>query len=218
MPVPKSNCLTISYLTMRRILGILGIILPFILFIGGLIAGKAIQESISSYYYTNLRDVFIGITCGLALFLISYKGYGNFDDIIATICGACALGVTLFPTFTGSDQAVIVGTFQISDHISGVIHFICAGLFFGILAFISFFLFTKSNAKIMTGQKIVRNRIYRACGIIIVISIILIGIYEFFLKTSIISIIKPDLILESFTLWAFGVSWLIKGETLWKDK
>jgi hypothetical protein len=29
---------------------------------------------------------------------------------------------------------------------------------------------------------------------------------------------KPVFWLEAFALWAFGVSWFVKGETLWKDE
>jgi len=28
---------------------------------------------------------------------------------------------------------------------------------------------------------------------------------------------RPILVLETIALWAFGFSWLIKGETWWKD-
>jgi hypothetical protein len=45
----------------------------------------------------------------------------------------------------------------------------------------------------------------------------LIGVYAVLLSDSPLAGIKPIFWLESFVLWAFGFSWLIKGETLWKD-
>jgi hypothetical protein len=48
----------ISYLAMRRMIGILGVALPIVLVIGGFIQDEiAIQPSISGYYYTNMRDI-----------------------------------------------------------------------------------------------------------------------------------------------------------------
>jgi hypothetical protein len=37
------------------------------------------------------------------------------------------------------------------------------------------------------------------------------------LKDTAIAAIKPVFWLESLALWAFGISWFVKGETLWRD-
>lgn len=56
--------LVISYLTLRKTIGILGIFLPLTLVIGSILFGDCItiQQSISNYYHTNMRDVFV-VTC-----------------------------------------------------------------------------------------------------------------------------------------------------------
>ena len=54
--------LIVSYLTMRRLIGVIGIALPIIMVLGGFIQnGFVILDSISNYYYTNMRDFFVGI-------------------------------------------------------------------------------------------------------------------------------------------------------------
>ena len=69
----REKSLIISYLAMRRLTGILGISLPFIVILGGLSqSDPGLQGSISGYYYTNMRDLFVGILSGVALFLLSY--------------------------------------------------------------------------------------------------------------------------------------------------
>lgn len=95
----RKQRLIVSYLTMRRTIGVLGISLPLIVVLGGLVENSsALQGSISGYYYTNMRDFFVGILCVVALFLISYQGYERIDNIVANLAGFSALGMIIFPT------------------------------------------------------------------------------------------------------------------------
>lgn len=45
-----------------------------------------------------------------------------------------------------------------------------------------------------------------------------IGLYALLLKDTAIAALEPIFWLESLALWAFGLSWFVKGETLWKDR
>jgi hypothetical protein len=86
-----------------------------------------------------------------------------------------------------------------------------------VLAYFSYFIFTKS-APTPTLQKLTRNRVYRACGVAIVIFIGLIALYRAVgLGSTRLERFKPVFFLETFVLWAFGFSWFVKGETLWRD-
>src|SRR5271169_6182359 len=123
MSTNREKSLIISYLAMRRLIGILGIALPFIMILGGFAQGEpVVQGSISGYYYTNMRDFFVGILSGVALFLISYKGYERIDDIVANMSGVFALGMIVFPTAIYSGKTVRVGMFLIADNISAILH------------------------------------------------------------------------------------------------
>jgi hypothetical protein len=58
------------------------------------------------------------------------------------------------------------------------------------------------------------------CGITMSVCILLIAVYVF-LPDSAETILKPYKIvfwLETAAIWAFGISWLVKGETLLRDK
>ena len=55
------------------------------------------------------------------------------------------------------------------------------------------------------------------CGVIMLLCIVSIGLYMVFLANSAVAGLKPVFWLESFALWAFGFSWMTKGELLWKD-
>ena len=89
----SKSTLVISYLILRKTLGILGLSFPFILAIGAcILGGYGIQSSVSSYYYTNMRDIFAGILFAIGLFLFSYRGYDLRDDLVGDL--ACQGGDT----------------------------------------------------------------------------------------------------------------------------
>ncbi len=195
--------MVISYLSLRKAVGILGVAFPIIMAVGYWIAGgEGIRASISSYYHTGMRDMFVGVLCAVALFLFSYTGYERKDNIAGDMAAIFALGLAFFPISTG-----LVGT----------IHLISAVLFFLLLAFYSLFLFTKGDPN-PTKQKKKRNRLYRVCGYVILGAILIILFYSIFPGFyDAIRGLKPTFWLETVALWAFGVSWLTKGNVLFRD-
>jgi hypothetical protein len=215
----RERSLIVSYLAMRRLIGVLGILLPIVVVFGGFTHGEpTLQGSISGYYYTNMRDFFVGILSGVALFLISYKGYERIDDIVVNMSGIFAMGMVLFPTAMYSGKTERVGIFLINDGVSGTIHLIFGTLFFLALSYNSMYLFTRRHPGVMGKEKKRRNIIYRTCGIVMLVAIFCITIYTVFLRETFLASSNPVLILESVALLAFGVSWLVKGNTLFKDK
>jgi hypothetical protein len=204
---------------MRRFIGVIGIALPVIMVLGGFIQnGFVVLDSISNYYYTNMRDFFVGLLFAISLFLISYSGYEKIDNIVGNLSGLFALGIIMFPASKYCGRPVKVGIFLVNDTISGYIHLIFSALFFLLLAFNSIFLFTKHGPGRITVQKRHRNIIYRWCGIVMIFSMLCIITYTTFLKHTYVWKAHPVLILETIALLAFGISWLVKGHTLYKDK
>ena len=197
--------LVVSFLTLRRVVGILGVLLPVILAIGVAVLGSStvIQGSISAYYGTVMRGVFVGVLFAIGVFLFSYIGYERKDEIAGYLACLFALGVALFPVTSGNGAVRFI-------------HFLSAVALFLALSYFSLYLFTKTGGT-PTREKLNRNKLYVACGVIMLACIALIAIYNAFLGDTSIADIKPVFWLESLALWAFGVSWFIKGETLWKD-
>ena len=95
-----------------------------------------------------------------------------------------------------------VGTFLIDSEISHIIHLVCAFAFFGLLAYNSFFLFTKGAGK-MTKKKKVRNIIYRICGI---------GMIASFLIMLLPSFNSQVWLTETIALFFFAISFLTKAD------
>jgi hypothetical protein len=195
--------MVISYLSLRKAIGILGIALPIVMAAGYWIAGgEGIRSSISSYYHTGMRDLFVGVLCAVALFLFSYTGYDKKDNIAGDLAAIFAIGVAFFPTSGG---------------LAGTIHLISAALFFLLLAFYSLFLFTKGHPN-PTPQKIKRNRLYRICGYVILGAMLIMLLYTLLPALNhALTRLKPVFWLETIALWAFGISWLTKGAVLFRD-
>jgi len=218
MELKRNADMIVSYLTLRRCIGILGMALPFAVMLGGLLQSPLqIQSSISDYYYTNMRDFFVGLMCAVGLFLITYKGYDRIDNGVSIASGILAFGVAAFPTFTPTGESLRVGIFLLDDDVSKYIHLTCACLFFALLALNSIFLFTKSDDKPVTARKRTRNAVYVTCGVVMLASIAILAAYVAFLQSTPVARLRPVLVLETLMLAAFGFSWLVKGETLFRD-
>lgn len=200
---------------LRSMLGWLGMLLPWIVLVFSYCYGYGIPDSISSTYYISTCITPFMIILGAAgLLLISYKGYDKCDDIICTIAGIFGLMICIFPCSTSGlakewDWFTLgntdpVGMFNLAANISGKIHNLSAVIFFGLLAFNSLFLFTKSSGK-KTKNKIKRNIIFRVCGLGMIMSLVLIipiGKYGIWGGTWLI---------EMLALTFFGISWLTKS-------
>ncbi len=203
------DALADAYGYLQKAVGLIAVTLPFAVAIGHeVLPGRGgMKGSISAYYYTHMGNYFVGSLFALGVFFLSYNykplpGY-RVDYVLSNVASAMAIGVALFPT--SSDGAKAHG----GAAVVAAVHLVFAGILFALLGVFSYFLFTKSGDAPKTPRKIVRNRVYRTCGITIFASLVVIAITE---------IVKPPrgwhalFWLESLSVVAFGVSWLVKGE------
>lgn len=209
----SSNPLVVSFLTLRKAIGCLGMALPFALALGGMLLYQLeTQGSISGYYHTGMRDVLVGTLCAIGVFLWGYKGFDSRDNRASDIAGFSAIGVALFPTSPLNPSS--------TEKFIGGVHLVFAASFFITLALISLFLFTLSDPnKPPTPRKLQRNIVYRISGYLILLAIgliALIGVLPEFL-TSWLEPLDPVFWLESIAIFAFGVSWFVKGEGILED-
>ena len=83
-------------------------------------------------------------------------------------------------------------------------------------------LFTKSDKpkKERTKEKHTRNLIYKVCGILIIFSLLVMvaGFKEVIISEKFYETYHLTFWMETLAVECFGIAWLIKGETLFKDK
>ena len=195
-PDLKNNQI-ISYLYLRMLIGACGFVLPLFCLIYGMIYG--IQDSISDYYYTSLRNVFEGILFVLGFFLLTYKGYDSKDNRFANLGFLFALGVALCPC--NYPRAWV-----------RITHFTSAFLLFSVFIYFSLRLFTLSvKCAERTRERILMNRVYVACGWIMIFCIAGIGLGYWLLTEERRVAWNTTFWFESVALVAFAISWLTKG-------
>lgn len=208
----------------RKLVGILGLLLPIIL----VISKGEFLASISHYYYSTLSSLFfIIILSSFGLFLLSYKGYKKdvtsekiSDDFITNIGGLAALIVVFIPTRCADSTSVILEVlckakdYPLFGHncmIKSGIHLGAAGIFVLAMGWMSKYKFTRSDSD-------PNNKLYRFCGNVVFLSvglIILLIILEklganfkgWFFRHYVF-------ILETAAVIAFGSSWLVKGKVI----
>ena len=198
-----------SYLYLRRAIGIIGTALPAVLIIGKLILdGGGLQDSISAYFYTDMRGVFVGSMCAVGAFLLSYRGYDVIDDVAGNLAGVAAIGVGLFPTAPKDADGTAAFV--------GVLHLVFASIFFLTIAFFAIFLFRRTSEMGPTERKVQRNVLYLTCGILIIVCLLAIAAVHTWFDAATAGI-HPELWLESIAVMSFGIAWLTKGEAILGD-
>ena len=196
------------YLRIRNLIGILGVILPWLaLFSAGIAEHPSDQWwwSLSATYYQS--PALVGVLVPACIVLLSYIGYDRTDNIITSLSGIFGLGIVLFPcSVSWLEKGTAVGFFQIPMEVSNLIHGGCAALFFLAIAINSICQFTKSGA-VMTDRKVIRNRIYRFCGYGMLVLEVLFVIARLIGAPG-----YSVMIIEIILLNLFGFAWLVKGE------
>lgn len=217
MPHHTKDELVLSYHRVRQALGVLGLSLPTTLIVGSLLSEAGLAPSISDFYHTSLRDIFVGTLCAIGIFLFSYRGYRPVqdekisDDILATLAGITAFGLAFFPNEGGGYEVVSLTQVLVGPKLASVIHYACALVFFFCLGLFCYVKFPKTaNPR--------RRRFYIWCGHVILVSSLAI------LAGSVLRDIGSDAMkdwvlrsrmifwAEAAGVWAFALSWLIKGK------
>jgi hypothetical protein len=202
--------LVIQYLDLRTAIGLIGSALPAVLAGGrALLEGPGLLDSMSGYYHSGMRDVFVGSLCAVGVFLFSYRGYDWRDALAGKIASASVVGVALCRTTPPGQRTDLLGG----------LHVFFAAVYFLTLAVFALVLFRKTDSpEAMTRRKRSRNRVYAICGWTIVACLGLIVLAELLPDGSSWRSLRPVFWLEAIAVEAFGVSWLVKGEAILKDE
>lgn len=196
-----------SFVFLRRGVGLLGMGLPFVLIVGNLLIGDGLLYSVSGYYHSDLRDIYVGGMCAVGVFLLFYRGYERTDRIASIIAGIAAIGAALFPLAPP-------GPVTDNQQIVGVLHVVFAVVLFGTFAYFCLFEFRKTGGLGPTMRKLKRNKVFLVSGVIIVVCMVL-AVASLLLP--VLDEGRPILWLEAIATVAFGVAWLTKGEMILGD-
>jgi hypothetical protein len=193
-------------MAMRRSVGWIGILLPFVLVAGNafIFRGDAVLPSISRYYHSGMRDVFVGGLCALAFFMFYYSGFDWREDWAGNIAGAFGLGTALFPTVESGPLNGVA-----------VVHSVCAIGLFLTLGVYSFFLFSRVRAP--DQAKPARILTHRLCGAGLFLCVAAI-LAQHFAQSDALDNSTFAFWIEVIALESFGVSWILEGRSLRKAR
>ena len=204
-----------SYLIMRALVGALSIALPFALVLidGVWLDGHPFpRSSLSAYYYSGVRELFVGALCATGVFLITYKvAERNLDNTLSLVAGLAVLVVAMFPT-SRPGPAVHLTPLQdrLGESLVSGLHFFCAGTFILSLAVISFYFGKREGARNPSpgnrSPRFWRNFHWACAGVIA-------AAFLWSAVTEATGWGPPKSLLygEVVAVWAFGASWLWKG-------
>ena len=205
---PNTDTLVVSAIGIRRAVGWSGFLLPVGLLLGGYLCGVPVQDNISSYYHTPLRDLLVGTLSAMAVFLFCYRGNDWIENWTANVGSFAALAVAFFPLDAASDPLH-------QRSLVGYLHSVAGGVFFVTLAFYSLYHFPRRETASATSTE--RNLVYRLSGIAILIAMMAMGAYLFLLPPdwkSIANRYNALFWLESLAAWCFAGAWLTKGKII----
>ncbi len=203
----------LSYFTLRKLIGWSGLLLPWLVWL----VAWSYQPSISDFYYTRSGVLFTSVLTLCGAFLISYRGYEKEDErvsdnVITWIGGILIIMVAACPTpYIDAVNECPTPICHKSD-LWGTVHFGSAVLFFAAMGYLSRYHFVRGS-KPFSKDKLIRNRIYKTCGIgmWVVLAAAGIAIFIFDLDESWMHLVFW---VEVILLLLFGFSWLVKGKGL----
>jgi hypothetical protein len=189
-----------TYLSLRLGIAAIGVALPVMLWIGALqLEGLPLQSSMSAYYYTGMRDVFVGASFAVGFALYVYRGFSSTENVVLSLAGVLAVCIALFPTH-GSGERTIAHD----------VHTLAGILFFACLAYVSVFRAADTLSLIRdTRWARILLRIYQALGVMMLASPLVALVAERMLRPP---GAEPSLVffVQAFGVWTFAAYWLVK--------
>lgn len=205
----------VSYLTLRQMIGWAGLLLPAAVRFGAwYFEGIWTTDSISAYYYTGMRDLFVSTLVVGGALIACYRTPAWYDNLAATLAGVAAAGIGLFPMAQVYAPEILRKYPRMADAISQCysghglvgVHYIFVATFFALTSYLVLYSFS-AFPKDRTPQKEIRNMIYKGCGAVMLLAFAAIGFMALTHREG--SIFWP----EAFAVGAFSVAWLVKGQT-----
>jgi hypothetical protein len=213
--------------------------LAIIIFGNMIVTGPGILDAISAYYYSPMRNFFIGSLSVLGTLLICYR-YQRVDKIAGIVAGLCVIGLAIFPRDPGTNattQEIWIGRAHWAFSIGFLLTIVFMVLYlftlsdknpslmqqeknwFWTIVYTVRRPFMRSGQKTLPRRKLWRNRAYLVCGgIMIVFLVLCLTDQVFYSSNPQLESISPVFWCELIPLLAFSFAWIVKGVGIWQDK
>jgi hypothetical protein len=208
-----------SYLVLRTLIGALGVLLPVLvvfldqLLFDGIPYGTSWPRgSVSVYYYSGMREVFVGTLSATGVFFVAYKVWErNLENLLSWAAGVSACLIALFPTWPPT-KLVPPTPLQKLLEVSFVsqFHYVVSASFLVSLMLISVFFGVREGRRTPRVGMKRSPRFWKwfhwACAALMALALLWI------IAASLAHVwSRSTLVGEWVCAWAFGASWFWKG-------
>jgi Protein of unknown function (DUF998) len=194
------NLMTRSFFAMRWAMFGIGVALPPALWIWLLVVdtGHPLPNSLSGYYHTDARNLFVGALVASGLLLFLYKAFDTIENLLLNVAGVAAIGVAFFPCKPdpGATDGSTAGYWE---------HGVFALITFGGMGLVAVF-FASSTVKLLPER--LRPRfagIYRILGLLMIAAPVVAIVVTRMTKET-----HATFWVEVAGLYAFAAYWLVK--------
>ena len=206
-----------SYVFTRFAIGVLGVLLPPVLVFlePALFEGLPFPRgSLSAYYYSGLREVFVGGLWAIGVFLVVYKFLDlSWESLLSSLAGVAAVLVAIFPTEKPGD-GVMSTPFQVKfgeDTVTAIHYGSAVALIELLIPIVIFFARDEGRREHRNWQGF-----HTVTAALILFGAALAAFAGITGGPN-----RGVLYGEWIAIWAFGASWLTKGaewNTLWGSR
>lgn len=108
-PARSDAEMVMDYRALRAVIGLIAFLLVPVIYAGNwllftrhaggcFLPNPRLPDSLSGYYYTHMRNMFIGGMCAMGIFLAAYRGHDRWDSRLTNVAGLAAICIALCPT------------------------------------------------------------------------------------------------------------------------
>ena len=187
-----------TYFVLRLVIAGGAVALPPALLVWAIVDPRVdFVDSISAFYYTPARGLFVGTLVAIGVAMVAYRGYTRGENRLLNAAGTLAVVVALFPTedpaLPGLDAA-------------NVIHVLAAAAFF-VLAALSIFFYGQNTVGSLPDPALQRG--YRAVYRILIVLVLFFPALALIIAWLVDSTMALFLV-ETAALYAFATFWIVK--------
>ena len=198
-----------TYFTLRMGIIIIAATLPLILCFGGMALGLSLKASMSDYYWSPMRNVFVGILWAAGAFLYLYKGFSKPENYALNLAGILVVCVAMIPTAAPIPPGAALPP---ADPFTA--HGVSAVLFFVAIAYVCIFR-ASDTLSLMKDQALARR--YRATYKVLGIGMVTAPASAYLLMLLAQSTAEANpyvFFIEFVGVWIFAAYWLLKSREL----
>lgn len=193
-----------TYFALRAALSVLAVGLPIVLVGWSILdADLPVLGSMSEYYYSPARDVFVGVLVGTGITLICYRGYGPLENGLLNVAGSLLVVVALVPTDPPGESEFGL---RMAVHAAAAV-----GFFVSFAASVWWCADDTLDTSRDSAARIRRYRMaYRAVAVIVVVAPVSALALVLVLRQGALAV----LVVEAVAVSTFGIYWAVKSYEL----